>query len=370
MYKLLPNELQLVFDVLQGQGFQVLGPRASSSSLAIGLLEKADDLPRGWFADQQPGNLIWNKKENSEEIFSYTTLLDSWKQVVFPASETLWLLGSNEPRVPESDEDRFVLIGLRACDVRALQVLDGVFLSARSPDSCYKARREALFIIAVECQKAAATCFCSAMSSGPRVNGGCDWVLTEMCSEASHYFLVRAQSERGRDLLGGLKLPQALPDEIESAHQGLHQVEQQTAWQAGQYIPEQATRQHYQHSHWGNVAQRCLACGNCTSVCPTCFCFDMVHHGGMACETSCTRQWSSCFSPEHSYLHGGPVRASIVSRYRQWSMHKLVTWHEQFGTSGCVGCGRCIVACPAAIDLRREAENLFFPEAEVIHGET
>ena len=109
------------------------------------------------------------------------------------------------------------------------------------------------------------------------------------------------------------------------------------------------------HPRWDEVADRCLSCGNCTMVCPTCFC----HHEKetIALDTSSsehTREWDSCFSSGHSYIHGKVVRDETKYRYRQWLTHKVATWWEQFDTSGCVGCGRCISWCPVGIDITEE----------------
>ena len=110
-----------------------------------------------------------------------------------------------------------------------------------------------------------------------------------------------------------------------------------------------------EHPRWDDVATRCLSCTNCTLVCPTCFCSsveDVTDLAGEGAERN--RVWDSCFSVDHSYIHGGSIRPSGRSRYRQWLTHKFGTWHDQFGTSGCVGCGRCITWCPVAIDVTEE----------------
>ncbi len=109
------------------------------------------------------------------------------------------------------------------------------------------------------------------------------------------------------------------------------------------------------HPRWEAVAQRCLACGNCTSVCPTCFCTSAHEESDLAGSASPhVRTWDSCFSEEHAAIHGANFRPTIVDRYRQWLTHKVGSWVAQFGTSGCVGCGRCIAWCPVGIDLTEE----------------
>jgi Fe-S-cluster-containing hydrogenase component 2 len=110
------------------------------------------------------------------------------------------------------------------------------------------------------------------------------------------------------------------------------------------------------HPRWADAAKRCLSCGNCTMVCPTCFCTTVDDHSDLTgASATRVRKWDSCFTLDFSYIHGGAVRQSGSARYRQWMTHKLASWYDQFGTSGCVGCGRCITWCPTGIDITAEA---------------
>jgi ferredoxin len=110
-----------------------------------------------------------------------------------------------------------------------------------------------------------------------------------------------------------------------------------------------------EHPRWQTVAERCLSCANCTMVCPTCFCSSVEEVSDLTGDHVVReRSWASCFTAEHSYMNTGAVRKSTASQYRQWLTHKLATWHDQFETSGCVGCGRCITWCPVGIDLTEE----------------
>src|SRR6266487_5651279 len=124
-----------------------------------------------------------------------------------------------------------------------------------------------------------------------------------------------------------------------------------------------------EHPRWDEVATRCLSCTNCTMVCPTCFCTTVEDTSDLAGENAERwRKWDSCFDTSFSYISGGSIRSSVKSRYRQWMTHKLASWIDQFGTSGCVGCGRCITWCPVGIDITEEVRAI--RESESTTGAT
>jgi ferredoxin len=152
-------------------------------------------------------------------------------------------------------------------------------------------------------------------------------------------------------------LPHAPADDADLA--AAHEVVAETARQMGRTVNTSGLQKrlyaNYEHPQWDDVAERCLTCGNCTTVCPTCFCVtveDVTDLHGTQAER--WQRWDSCFTIDFSYIYGGSVRDSARARYRQWLMHKFATWPDQFGTSGCVGCGRCITWCPVGIDITAE----------------
>ena len=115
----------------------------------------------------------------------------------------------------------------------------------------------------------------------------------------------------------------------------------------------------FEHPFWDDVGARCLACGNCTMVCPTCFCVTVEDSTDLAGDVAeRRRRMDSCFSTAFTYVYGGSTRTSTRARYRQWLTHKLAGWVDQFGAVGCVGCGRCITWCPVGIDLTAEVASL------------
>jgi formate hydrogenlyase subunit 6/NADH:ubiquinone oxidoreductase subunit I len=260
---------------------------------------------------------------------------------------------------------------VRSCELHAIAVQDKVFLHGPYVDPIYKARRENLFIVAINCGQGGGTCFCVSMNTGPKSTFGFDLALTEVLQKERHYFVVEVGTKHGADVLSEIPHQQA----VEGDKQTADQIVAQTARSMGREMDTTEIKEllyrNYEHSRWDHVAARCLSCANCTMVCPTCFCTtieDVTDLTGEHAER--WRKWDSCFTADFSYIHGGSVRATPKSRYRQWMTHKLATWIDQFGESGCVGCGRCITWCPVAIDLTEEVRAIRESDAAGATGRT
>jgi len=221
-------------------------------------------------------------------------------------------------------------------------------------DPRYGGRRRDAFVVVAECGAPAATCFCPSMGTGPGAAAGYDIALTELDDGEGHRFVARAGTGRGSEVLAGLSQRAAGPGDQAARRAVLERAEATIGRRLDTDGAAAVLARNPEHPRWEEVARRCLACGNCTLVCPTCFCSDVVDTTDLSATVTRTRTWASCFDLDHSYVHGGPVRTSVSSRYRQWLTHKLSTWWDQFGTSGCVGCGRCIAWCPVGIDLTEE----------------
>jgi ferredoxin len=197
------------------------------------------------------------------------------------------------------------------------------------------------------------------MGTGPQAGPGYDLALTELTGHGEHEFLVETGTPKGAEILSEVTHEAASDVAVTRARQEVTDA----AGRMGRSMPTGGLRELMATSHgaarWEDVAARCLTCGNCTMVGPTCFCATVEDTTDLA-GTHAERWelWDSCFDLGFSYLHGGSVRVSAESRYRQWLTHKLGTWHDQFGTSGCVGCGRCIVWCPVGIDITEEVAAL------------
>jgi sulfhydrogenase subunit beta (sulfur reductase) len=357
------SDFQHLLDALAERGYEVMGPTLEDGQLIYGKISQVTNLPIGWTATQEAGTYRLEKR-GDQAFFGFAVGQQSWKQFLFPPHQTLWQAekqGSGFRIIPQPEEvPRYAFLGVRACELAAMEVQDRVFLKGPHVDPVYQARREQAFIIAVNCaHQDKGTCFCASMGTGPRVTSGFDLSLTEVLHGDEHFFVAEPGTKRGADILQAVPQRAATKAEVDAATQAVAAI----AGNMGRELDTAGIKNllygNYEHPRWDEVAARCLNCGNCTMVCPTCFCHtleDSLDLSGQGAERR--RQMDVCFTVDFSYLHGGSIRTSPKSRYRQWLTHKLATWIDQFGCSGCVGCGRCITWCPVGIDITAEARAI------------
>jgi sulfhydrogenase subunit beta (sulfur reductase) len=353
-------------DVLCADFDEVIAPVLVDGVIRLEPIDSADDLPSGATDDQHPGSYRATATDGAHR-FSYAVGPDSLKALVHPPRSPVWTMtrddaGAVSVTVAPTRPVRRAVLGVRACDIAGLDRLGRTQLDGPHPDPHHATARAGLFLIGVDCSRPAPTCFCESTGTGPFVDGGADLSITELDGDDGVDYVMRAGTEAGKDFAESLGLRHAEPDEVADAERARRSVHTN-----GRAMPADAASivlADLEHPRWDDVAERCLTCGNCTAVCPTCFCTDnddRVDLDGHTAQRD--RVWDTCFSLEYSHLGPGPVRSSPLSRYRQWLTHKLGTWHDQFGESGCVGCGRCITWCPVGIDLTAEIEALAAPGA-------
>jgi len=343
---------------LRDRGYVVVGPTVRDEAIVYDEVGSVGDLPEGW-TDEQDGGHYRLRRRTDNALFGYAVGPQSWKQFLYPPRSLLWSARRTgdglEILQDESETPKYAFLGVRGCELAAIKIQDRVFLNGAYPDRTYAARRRPAFLIALHCGTSAGTCFCVSMGTGPRAGPGYDLALTELVEEARHVFLVEVGSERGSEVLSAVSTISAAVEDVESADR----VVRNTAENMGRAMDTSGIKEllagNLEHPRWADVAERCLSCGNCTMVCPTCFCSSVEDVTDLTGDQSERwRRWDSCFTLDFSQLGEGSVRSSTRSQYRQWMTHKLGTWIDQFGTSGCVGCGRCITWCPVGIDITAE----------------
>lgn len=357
------ERLQQLLDALQATGRRCVGPVERDGALTFDDITSAEQLPVGVHDAQAPGS-YGLQHDDSPRCFAWANGPQALKPLTFAPQETLWRVSSDDDGLHfhpvAGEQSAIAVLGVRACDLGALELQEKHFLGAEHIDPGFSARREALFFVAVDCSHPADTCFCVSTGDGPGATQGFDIAMSEL----DEGFLLRAGSAEGEAVIDMLSLKTASEAQKEQVADELAQAAEAQTRQLPSDDLRDVLFERQDHPHWTEIAERCLACGNCTAVCPSCFCSAYESRPSLdGLEAEQLRSWDSCFSFEHSNLHGHPLRDDIRLRYRQWLTHKLAGWHDQYGRSGCTGCGRCITWCPVGIDLTAEVAALLEEEA-------
>ena len=356
------RHLDVLLQTLIDHGYEVIGPVVSEGAIVYQPVTSIDQMPSGWSDQQQRGRYTLRRR-NDDALFGYVVGPHSWKKFLYPPMRRLWRAERRTKGFrllpEETATPRYAFLGVRACELHAISIQDNVFLQGPYVDQDYKSRRDGLFIVAVNCTGAGGNCFCASMDTGPKAASGFDLALTELLQDGRHCFVVGVGTERGAEILAQVPHADASDADQEFASQAVADAAHHMGRKLDTHGIKELLYRNSESPQWDNVASRCLSCANCTMVCPTCFCAtveDTTDLTGSNAER--WRLWDSCFTVDFSYIHGGSVRVTPKSRYRQWLTHKLAAWIDQFGTSGCVGCGRCITWCPVGIDITAEVRAI------------
>jgi sulfhydrogenase subunit beta (sulfur reductase) len=360
------QHLNKIFDILRNK-YIIIGSRLRDGVIVLDELNY-NDIPIGYSEHEEPGGYRLHKEGSG--LFSFTHGPDSLKKFLHLPYKHLCSFEKTQQNYRAAkcteDEQLHAFFGVKSCDIAALKVLDRVFgsIENRLMDVSgfeYTRKRQKAFIVAVNCTRAGNTCFCASMNTGPEVKDGYDIGLTELES----VFLAEAGSERGKSIIESLPIRKAEPDVLVQKEKVLENCRSSMKRSMKTNDLPEFLYRNFDSPRWKETARRCLACGNCTLVCPTCFCnsvFDCVTLSGIKSSNDYRgqriRSWDSCFFANFARVHGGNFRLSRKARYRHWINHKLAYWIEEFGVSGCVGCGRCITWCPVGIDITEELQAL------------
>jgi len=334
---------------LQRQGYTVVGPSLSEGVVRLRELRGGGDLASGVMDIQGPGSYVLG--EESAFVFASLNGPDSPKKYLHPAEVELSKLadkGSGVELVTAFHSDkRYAFFGIRPCDLRGVRVMDRTMLMPGFEDPVYSTMRDGSIFIVVNCTRAGENCFCASMGTGPAAESGYDVAITELPEK-----LLFDIPERNMSLFQGIELRAATEEELREGEEMVRNAMVQMGRRISEKDPKRQMLAALDSPVWEKAAERCLACGNCTMVCPTCFCNTINDRTDLKDgSVSRVRIWDSCLSKDFVYSAGGNPRQQRTARYRQFVMHKFAYWPDEFGTYGCVGCGRCITWCPVGIDI-------------------
>lgn len=361
--KIKKDDLKIIFDILK-DSHKIIGPKIANDVVTLSEID-FNDIPSGYIDSQNPGSYRLNRG-GPNRIFSFSIGPESFKRFLHPPEKDIFAFKESKSGItishPSNEEKPAAFIGMRACDISGLKLLDKVFLEGPVRDAAYDSVRRNSIVIGINCIHPHNNCFCASMGAGPELKDSFDMALTELDDS----FLIETCTPKGNAILKGLTTEEARTKDLNEKAQKMEECKKTMKKSVKASDLPWLIYRNLEHPEWNDVASRCLACGNCTQVCPTCFCnstFDCLQISGFNKKSSAVsgirvRTWDSCFSKNFARVHGGNFRASRKARYRQWLSHKMAYWIDQFGSPGCVGCGRCITWCPVGIDITEELEAL------------
>lgn len=353
------DQIDTLLSLLKERGYVCVAPRYIEGAINYAKINNASELPWGLTDEQAPAHYKVIQTDQ-KKAFSFTIPVQSIKPMLFKAKETIWKSKRDENGKlifePKVDFEKIAVFGVRACDLRAIETQDRIFMQNTFNDVRYIKRRENQFLIAMNCTSSNSNCFCVSLGDGPKAETGFDLSMTEIANG----FIVESGSVKGSNLLENLNYTVASDNGLNEAELGRKRaISEQIKSIPPIKVVESKLKANLEHERYKNIASRCLSCGNCTNSCPTCFCHTERDEPNISGTVSNhTREWDSCFTLEHSYTHGETYRESLIHRYRQWLTHKFATWRDQFQVKGCVGCGRCITHCPVKIDVTEEINHI------------
>lgn len=303
---------------------------------------------------QKNGSLVFQEIQPDDEIcVSTLNTKKSVKELFFPQKELLFsfdLTRPGEMKEPSLSGRKKIIFGLRPCDARSLSVLECVFNGRDFPDPYYLQRKEKTLIITIGCSDPPATCFCLATGGGPFARENSDLLLYDL----DDVYLVEAVTKQGEILLEGASgFVTAEKDLAPKIYEVVKKAESSITSQVNPAKVKPWLDEHFDNVFWDRLHEKCLGCGICTYVCPTCHCFDILDEtAGNTGER--IRIWDSCMYPLFT-LHASGVnpRKSGKERMRQRIMHKFKYFVDTHNMVACTGCGRCVQSCPVNFDIRQ-----------------
>jgi len=294
-----------------------------------------------------------------EVLFDFYNSKRTPKEFLFPQSETLLSFYREERGVEVSASEQpskvRVIFGIRPCDAQSLSLLDNVFITTKYQDPYYRGKRQNTIIVGMGCNYPQISCFCTSVGGDPFGEEGLDLLFVDLGDR----YLFLPLTLRGEEIMGKLKEGKEAQEKdfqlFEEAHQRSRERIRSQVKVEG--VPEKLNHL-FEHNFWDKVHEKCLGCGICTYLCPTCHCFDLVDEAVNSSGRR-IRNWDSCMFPLFTlHASGHNPRPTNKERMRQRIMHKFNYTVKNFGKIFCVGCGRCVRECPVNLDIRKVVNDL------------
>ena len=291
---------------------------------------------------------------SGEIVFDYTRPKMSAKEAIFPSTDVIVSIEKQGKDVTLSEsqlEKKQVIFGLRPCDAHGISVLDAVYISKEPVDATYARRREATTLVGLSCPQIWEGCFCTSMGGAPDDPSHVDVLLTAVAGG----YTVNAVTEKGQALVASLDLKEMSGD-----------PPCPTLGETVPMLPAERWPERFTDRYWDLLAERCIGCRVCTYVCPTCRCFDVrdevAERRTNFAKYERLRCWDACTGPNYRVTAGGHnPRPTKGTRLRNRFFCKFYYVPQDYGSIGCVGCGRCIEACPVNIDIVEMLQDISKP---------
>lgn len=321
-------------------------------------------------SSQSNGDYSFIEIDSSDKIkFDYPNTKMSVKEFFFPQTENLFVFDAEKNKVSHTDNEAMthnmqkILFGVRPCDALSISLLDKVFMESEPPDPYYIKRKDSTRVISLACNYPRPTCFCTSVGCGPDSETGADIIFFDLKDR----FLIKSVTPEGGEILESVKtlLNPVTSYDLEEKTRSMLEAKNRVK-KNFELDGLEKKLDNFDASYWDKLYEKCLGCGICTYLCPTCHCFDITDEviktphpslplkgGGRKGGGRRVRTWDSCmFSLFVLHASGHNPRPTQKERMRQRIMHKFNYTLKNYNQIFCVGCGRCVTHCPVNIDIR------------------